>query len=325
MMGEVATLPTDGQEMTTAEIMERVLLAGDLSKLTADERTSYYMATCRSLGLNPYTKPFEYVKLSGREVLYATKGCADQLRANKRISLEITDRSISDGLFFVSVRGTAPDGRHDEDMGAVSVKNLTGEALANAMLKAVTKAKRRVTLSICGLNMPDESELEGLTDAPAEPPRRQVAPPAAKAIAAPPQDHQPAREPIRVQFPSGGQVEHPRTKAGLKMAMQTIADDPAALVLLNLPLLDNAASLPEWADFVADLRAKAAAALAPAEDAEPWPGAAAGAEQPVPDQDEPGAVEPDPAGDAMRAHKGEVPADAEPRDVFGLPPYQGGA
>ena len=61
-----------------SDIMEAVLLAGDLSKLTADERTSYYMKSCASLGLNPYTKPFDYIKLSGREVLYATKGCADQ-------------------------------------------------------------------------------------------------------------------------------------------------------------------------------------------------------------------------------------------------------
>ena len=317
MMGEVATLPDDGRELTTGEIMERVLLAGDLSKLTAEERTSYYMQVCKSVGLNPYTKPFEYVRLSGREVLYATKGATDQLRANKRISLEITDRSISDGLFFVSVRGTSPDGRHDEDMGAVSVKNLQGEALANAMMKATTKAKRRVTLSICGLNMPDESELEGMTaDAPADPPRRQVAAPISKQLAAPapPDQQQPA--PIVVNFPAGGTAHYPRTKAGLKMALDTIGGDPGKLVLLNLPLLDNTAEkVPAFADFVAELRAKAAAALTPADDepAEDWPGAAAGADEP----------EPDPAGDAMRAHKGEVPADAEERDIFGLPPLRG--
>ena len=33
------------------------------------------------------------------------------------------------------------------------------------MLKAVTKAKRRVTLSICGLGWPDETEVESIPDA----------------------------------------------------------------------------------------------------------------------------------------------------------------
>ncbi len=36
---------------------------------------------------------------------------------------------------------------------------LSGEAGANLMMKAVTKAKRRVTLSICGLGMLDETEV----------------------------------------------------------------------------------------------------------------------------------------------------------------------
>ena len=37
-------------------------------------------------------------------------------------------------------------------------------ALANAIMKAETKAKRRVTLSICGLGMLDETELETIKD-----------------------------------------------------------------------------------------------------------------------------------------------------------------
>jgi hypothetical protein len=51
--------------------------------------------------------------------------------------------------------------------------NLKGDALANALMKAETKAKRRVTLSIAGLGWLDETELEtvkglvtGAPDAP---------------------------------------------------------------------------------------------------------------------------------------------------------------
>jgi hypothetical protein len=42
---------------------------------------------------------------------------------------------------------------------------LKGEELVNARLKAVTKAKRRVTLSICGLAFLDESEVETVKQA----------------------------------------------------------------------------------------------------------------------------------------------------------------
>src|SRR6202008_2665643 len=40
-----------------------------------------------------------------------------------------------------------------------------GEALGNALMKASTKAKRRATLSICGLGMLDETELETIPTA----------------------------------------------------------------------------------------------------------------------------------------------------------------
>jgi hypothetical protein len=42
----------------------------------------------------------------------------------------------------------------------VTVGHLKGDALANALMKAETKAKRRVTLSIAGLGWLDETELE---------------------------------------------------------------------------------------------------------------------------------------------------------------------
>jgi hypothetical protein len=45
------------------------------------------------------------------------------------------------------------------------VGGLKGEALANAEMKAVTKAKRRLTLSICGLGWLDETEISTVPDA----------------------------------------------------------------------------------------------------------------------------------------------------------------
>jgi hypothetical protein len=59
------------------------------------------------------------------------------------------------------VEVSGPSGRSSQDIGAVVIGNLRGEALCNAFMKAVTKAKRRATLSFCGLgDVIDEAELD---------------------------------------------------------------------------------------------------------------------------------------------------------------------
>ena len=145
--------------------IERVIVAGDLSKLTPDERWNYYRGVCQSVGLNPFTQPFLYITLSGKLVLYATKGAADQLRSNHHISISQPHMDLTDGLCIVTVTATDRTGRTDSDLGIVPCENLRGDAKANAILKAVTKAKRRVTLSMCGLGMLDETEIETIPNA----------------------------------------------------------------------------------------------------------------------------------------------------------------
>ena len=56
-------------------------------------------------------------------------------------------------------------GRVDELHRRGAHRGLKGEAKANAMMKAETKGKRRVTLSICGLGMLDETETGSIPDA----------------------------------------------------------------------------------------------------------------------------------------------------------------
>src|ERR1017187_4731483 len=141
------------------EIMEKVLLSGNLSELTTPQRLAYYESVCRSLGLNPVTKPFEYITLQGKMVLYAKKDCTDQLRRLYGVSIKILSRDISDGMIIVTAQAKMRNGRQDESVGSV-VLPPNPEAKAIAWMKAETKAKRRVTLSICGLGMSDESELE---------------------------------------------------------------------------------------------------------------------------------------------------------------------
>jgi hypothetical protein len=149
-------------ELPRAQTIDDVLVKGDLSALTPQQRTEYYLKICDSLGLNPMTQPFSYITLNGKLVLYALRACADQLRKLNGISIEIVSQELKDGLLSVHVRARDKHGRTDEDLGVVAVGHLKGEAAANGILKAVTKAKRRVTLSISGLGYLDETEVDDI-------------------------------------------------------------------------------------------------------------------------------------------------------------------
>lgn len=165
---QLAVVPAESlSERTTIDpnIVEQVLIKGDLSKLSTGERLNYYKSMCESIGLNYLTRPFEYISFQGKLVLYARKDATEQLRTNRKVSVQLTSSSQIGDAYVVNARATMPDGRFDEDTGAVFVGNLKGEAYANAVLKAVTKAKRRVTLSICGLGMLDETEVETIAGA----------------------------------------------------------------------------------------------------------------------------------------------------------------
>jgi hypothetical protein len=149
----------------SADIMEQVIIKGDLSKLTPQERTSYYMKVCDSIGLNPLTKPFEYINLNGKLQLYALKACTEQLRGIHGVSVTDLAETMHEGVFIVTAKVVNKEGRTDAAKGAVPLAGLKGEALANAMMKAETKAKRRATLSLCGLGWLDESEIESIPGA----------------------------------------------------------------------------------------------------------------------------------------------------------------
>jgi len=140
--------------------LAQVLIQGDLSQLSSEEKTNYYLAVCESLKLNPYTKPFAYLAFEGGEQLYARKDATDQLRKVHKVSITGLVVERQGDAYIVTASARTADGRTDVATGVVTIKNLFGNPLANAMMRAETKAKRRVTLSICGLGLTDESELD---------------------------------------------------------------------------------------------------------------------------------------------------------------------
>lgn len=158
-------MPTDLAPAIDPAIVERVLLEGDIKRLTPQQKVSYYTRVCESVGLNPLTQPFAYIVLNGKETLYARREATEQLRRLHKVSIQIMSREVVEGCYIVTARATLPDGRCDENIGAVPIEGLKGEARSNALMKAETKSKRRVTLSICGLGMLDETEVESLPPA----------------------------------------------------------------------------------------------------------------------------------------------------------------
>jgi hypothetical protein len=169
-MNQSQALQKQTEQPVDTKILEQVITKGDLADLSPGARVSYYNAVCRSLGLNPLTKPFDFLKLKVKNapdkvILYARKDCTEQLRTNHKISIYKLENRIENDCLVVTAYARTPDGREDIDEGAVYLKGLIGEDAANARMRATTKAKRRVTLSICGLGFLDESEVTSIAGA----------------------------------------------------------------------------------------------------------------------------------------------------------------
>ena len=142
--------------------IEEVLVTGNLASLNPAQRLDYYNKLCETLKLNPLTKPFEYITLNGKLTMYARKDCTDQLRKVHGISIYKVESKTENDVHIVTAYARDANGREDVATGAVSIGGIKGEALANAYMKAETKSKRRVTLSIGGLGMLDETEIESI-------------------------------------------------------------------------------------------------------------------------------------------------------------------
>jgi hypothetical protein len=164
---------TSADPEQAAAAIAQVLGPGDLSALSNQQRVAFYLEKCRSLGLNPLSRPFDWLVLDGKLVLYDNRSCAEQLRRQHQISIKITRRDVigqntDDPLFVVEVEGRRPNGQTDQASKYVPLTvskqghryRLSGRELANAYAKAETGAKRRLTFSMVGMAAgPDPDEL----------------------------------------------------------------------------------------------------------------------------------------------------------------------
>lgn len=152
-----------------AEKYRDLFIKGDSSSLTPAEEVDWNNALCKSLGMNPFTRPFMFIDLPARQgqkpkrVCYAGRNAAEQLRKIYSVSIRMVGEKEINGRLHIHAQASLPDGRVDEDYGVVPYpKEGNHEWLANKYMTAVTKAKRRVTLSICGLGFLDETEVASI-------------------------------------------------------------------------------------------------------------------------------------------------------------------
>ena len=135
----------------------------------------------------------------------------------------------------MTVRATAKDGRQTDEIGAVPIKGLQGENLANALMKAVTKAKRRAILSVCGLGLLDETEVDSIPGA-----RSGSAPTAA---GDPPTLHPPTVEEVEAARVGAGKGDEPPTRTPETGGAASGTPAPSGFALE--PELDPAATMTE--------------------------------------------------------------------------------
>jgi hypothetical protein len=170
-------------------------------------------------------------------------------------------------------------------------------------------------------DIPVEDEDEG-RPAPKEDTARPVAPPrqeAAEPAPVPPPAASPNGDhPLYVNLPGGGRQEFKRTKGGMKQALDFMEREVAPLVMNNLPLLDLAAeTFPDLAPRIAELRAAAAEALAPATDddmPDDFPGGEDDRIATAYDTETGEVVEPDRIAQRVAERRGAAPADTMPDD-----------
>lgn len=163
------TASWDNDPATRGKVIDSIVLRGDLSGLGPGERARFYIQMCEGLGLNPTSQPFAFLRLNGKEILYATRGATDQLAAMHRVNREIIDGPkvidlAGTKMVYAVARASMPNGRFETATATVPLIDPV-----NVLMKCETKAKRRVTMSILGLALLDEMEIETIPASAQEP------------------------------------------------------------------------------------------------------------------------------------------------------------
>ncbi len=150
--------------------LDHYLASGDLGRLDPVQRAALYLEVCRSLAINPRTRPLDWIEFYDPETkvkkltLYPNKSCTDQLAYLHKIRVRTVEEKTVGTLFKVVVEGTMPDGRQETNVAYLDLTDrdgqpLRGQRYGNALMKCHTKAKRRLILGMVGMSVPDDDTM----------------------------------------------------------------------------------------------------------------------------------------------------------------------
>lgn len=151
------SLNSDSKNLEREKLLEKLILKQDLNSLSPTERIEYVRLYCESIGLNMLSKPVSLIEFQGKTILYVNKTGFDQLSMLHGISTEILDRGfIEESIYQVTVRATDKTGRSCTDMGVVDLSALDSKGKLkktkpDAIMTAITKAKRRAIGGLIGV------------------------------------------------------------------------------------------------------------------------------------------------------------------------------
>ncbi|MDA4129160.1 MAG: hypothetical protein OK457_00160 [Thaumarchaeota archaeon] len=143
-------------------------ILGDLSKLTPIEQEAYVLSACEFLQVPPELGVVGLQLMDTGDgarqlILYVKRGATDIIRDRRKICVDSLDEANGEGYIGWKVKGHDSTGRTEIAVGAVSIKGLTGRAIADAVAFAQTKAMRRMTLQFAGGGFLDELEINEKT------------------------------------------------------------------------------------------------------------------------------------------------------------------
>lgn len=153
--------------LAATALLEAVAGGKDTRALGSNDRRALLASLNRQLGLNPLSGGVQFLLTNGRETLYVTKQGTDQIARREKLVRETlkgpcveTMEGVKVVICQVCVKH--PDGRAETCTATLPFS--TG-GLVNDLMKVETKAKRRATLSLCGLGMLSEDEIETIPGA----------------------------------------------------------------------------------------------------------------------------------------------------------------
>ena len=162
MTSEVSVRKENGIAPAADTSLLSLITKGNLNGMSDDQVIQVYVARCESIGVDPRTQPFDVLVLNGAKRLYPNSRLAEQLIQRHRLSTTKTrEETTPEGIRIVEVEVSDALGRKVSATGALFVKALTGQPLADAWMKCETKATRRAVLRFCGLGqIAEQPEIE---------------------------------------------------------------------------------------------------------------------------------------------------------------------